>query len=614
MKMNKNQALYRALPNCWITYSDSEKSDYKYACEVIAWNTKRVTGINEDIIRNDIVRRINSFSNAGGIVKPEEFSSDLISNFEFVEPAMNEGISDIVCKINPTTFYCQRCDTVIVKNKASTVPICPNCSEKTRTNQLQMVYACECGFAEGVKPFSKETLFYHSKDKDNQFKFFTKKGFKIEMKKNCPVCNKTLLPKNAIDSRLFYSQSGNIVNLYNEKYSDVLKKYKSDAEILMLAKWFDLIDNSKFLNILDYPKDFFEHKSKDVNDPDIQAFAKMSGMSPEDIVKQFSLNETNVECINKIRNDINHIIPLEFFSENNLKLITSDLMEFDTLKYPKGILSLDDAISHSINAGTLVDENDVFEMLKKLHIKTMQVSEQVQIVNYAYGFTRLRSCPDGSDSTANLRLRGFNGKVFTTILETEGILVELDMISIYSWLIKNKIIMDDEIVSNEEDAKKWFVKNIHLDSITHFSTIDGNGNNRATKVVYSLLHTIAHMMIISAGKHSGLSRDSISEIIFPNAASFFIYPTSSEGLTLGSISGMFETNLLLFLEDALKENEICTFDPICLNSQNGACVACAYLSEVNCTHFNKDLSRAYLYGGTIKKNDEIIEIKKGFWK
>ena len=83
---------------------------------------------------------------------------------------------------------------------------------------------------------------------------------------------------------------------------------------------------------------------------------------------------------------------------------------------------------------------------------------------------------------------------------------------------------------------------------------------------------------------------------------------------MGSISGMVETDLELFLQDSLKDNEICTFDPICSTNQNGACVACSYLSEVNCVHFNKDLSRSYLYGGTIKINNEEIIIKKGFWK
>ena len=237
--------------------------------------------------------------------------------------------------------------------------------------------------------------------------------------------------------------------------------------------------------------------------------------------------------------------------------------------------------------------------------------EFVQIVNYTYGFTRVRSQPEGSDGS--LRLNGFGGKVYTNILETEGLLVEFDLLKIYKWLVENDVVSDDVEIDNERDAKVWFMENIKLESITPFSTITGE-NNRITKAVYSLLHTISHLMIISAGVNSGLSRDSLSEIIFPEAGSIFIYPTSSEGVVLGSVSGMFETSLQLFLEGALKDNEICTFDPVCSTNQNGACVACTYLNEVACTHFNKDLSRSYLYGGSIKINNEEIVIKKGFWK
>ena len=612
MKINKNQALYRALPNCWTTYSDSTTSDYKYACEVTAWNTKKVVGINEEMIKNDIIRRVESFSRSGGVVR-DELSKDNIQNFTFVEPAMIEGISDIVCKVNPCTFYCPSCGIVSYKPKSKSAPYCSDC--KTRMSQLQMVYACDCGFADGVKPYSKEQLYYHSKDKNNQFKFFTLSGAKREMiMPQCPTCNaKNIYPKNATDTRLFYSQSGNLVNLYNKKYAEVLDKYKFDAELLMLAKWFNVLSNDDFLNIMDDPKSFFEHKSKSIDDPEVIAISKRFGLTPEEVVETLDSASSDALSIGKIKDLIDKVVPRSVLGDD-LPLITMDLTEFDTLKYPKSKITLEEGIQKGIETHQLVEESEVYELIDKLHIKNMQVSEAVQIVNYAYGYTRLRNCPDGTDATNNLRLRGFNNRVFTTILDTEGILVELDMFKIFNWLVENDIVSNDIEITNEEEAKKWFLTNIHLDSITHFSTISGVGGNKVTKVVYSLLHSISHLMIISAGKHSGLSRDSISEIIFPDTASFFIYPTSSEGVTLGSISGMFETALNLFLQDTLKDNEICTFDPICSTTQNGACVACIYLSEVNCCHFNKDLSRAYLYGGNIAINDEYIDIKKGFWK
>ena len=300
---------------------------------------------------------------------------------------------------------------------------------------------------------------------------------------------------------------------------------------------------------------------------------------------------------------------------DTLQLITYDLMEYDTLRYPKGITTISNAIEKNIEVGAITDENDILVLLDKMHIKNMQISEQVQIVNYAYGYTRLYNSPivRGEQKTNSLRIRGFDNKVFTTVLETEGLLVEIDMLYVYNWLKFNDIIDGDEEIDDIDKAKKWFIENIKLDAISQFSTINTK-DNKITKAVYSLLHTISHMMIRSAGKHSGLSSDSLSELIFANTCSFFIYPTSSEGVTLGSISGMFESELELFLEDSYKDNEICTFDPICLNNQNGACLACTYLSDVNCKNFNQELSRAYLYGGTIKDGVPPININKGFWK
>ena len=610
MKINKNQALYRALPGSWITYSDSQGSDYKYASKVISWNYTKVNGINEEMLKNDINRRISSFVAAGGEAD-ETLSPEAVESFAFVEPSMIEEIPDIVCKIEPNTYYCEKCGRVEYKPYAKESPTCPRCNIKMK--QLGMVYACECGFAEGVKPSSKEQLFYHSKDKDSQFKFYTANNQKREMEKICPICGKKLFPNNATDHRLFNSQSGNLVNLFNEKYSQLIKTYKTDAEILMLAKWYGIISDEEFRQILDEPKSFFEHKAKDVNDREVLLFAKAMNKTPEEIVEMLSARDGDAFSIGKIKAEINNRIPSSILG-GRLKLITSDLIEYDTLKFARGIIPLSSAIDKCKAVGSIVDENDVHELLNKMFFDCIQVSEQVQIVNYAYGYTRMRSCPDAENMTNPLKIKGFDGKAYTTILETEGILVELDLLKVFKWLVDNGIVSNDIELTSKEEAKVWFLQNINLESITHFSTISGQGDNLITKVVYSLLHTISHMLIISAGKHSGLSRDSISELIFPETCSVFLYPTTSEGVTLGSISGMFETELQIFLEDALKDNEVCTFDPVCSTTQNGACVACTYLSEVNCTHFNKDLSRSYLYGGTIKINEDEIAIKKGFWK
>ena len=611
MKMNKNQALYKALPNCWITYSDSKKSDYKYSCRVMNWNIKTIFNINKDMLRNDVLKKVSHFSKAGGIVY-DDLSQQAIDQMDFVEPVMNEGIPDVTCKISPQTYYCEKCGVVeVLPDSSISAPMCKKCHQKMK--QLQLAYACECGYADGVRPkFSKYNKALWFFPNTNAFKFFDEHKKAVEMHEQCPICKKQLSPRNAVDKKLFYSQTGNLVNLFNKKYSDILNDYKFDAELLMFGKWFKLLDNDKFDQILDEPKKFFERAPIDVDNPEVQRLAKIFGMSPEMVAAKMAAEEGNALSIDNLKHDINQIIDIQSLGIN-IKSFSTDLLEFDTLKNAKGVITLDRALERAIELKAIVDKEQVISLLKEMSIKEIQVSESVQIVNYAYGFTRLRSCP-AEGGAGSLRLNGFGGKAYTSILETEGILFEMDLKAIYQWLVDNEIVKDDLVFDNENQLKAWFLENINADSINHFSSIESSDGNLVTKTVYSLLHTISHMMIISAGKHSGLSKDSLSELIFPETGSFFIYPTSNEGITLGSISGMFESDLRLFLEDGQKDNEICAFDPICSTTQNGACLACSYLGEVSCTHFNKDLSRSYLYGGVIKTETRDIVIKKGFWK
>ncbi len=47
-----------------------------------------------------------------------------------------------------------------------------------------------------------------------------------------------------------------------------------------------------------------------------------------------------------------------------------------------------------------------------------------------------------------------------------------------------------------------------------------------------------------------------------------------------------------------------------MTTSNGSCCACSFLDEVACEHFNKDLSRKYLFGyGKIGDKDYV----KNFW-
>ncbi|MEI3367854.1 MAG: hypothetical protein V8R03_02105 [Clostridium sp.] len=131
---------------------------------------------------------------------------------------------------------------------------------------------------------------------------------------------------------------------------------------------------------------------------------------------------------------------------------------------------------------------------------------------------------------------------------------------------------------------------------------------RPTYYVYNLIHTISHALLKNAGILSGLEKNSLSEMIFPNLATIFIYANTTQGIPLGALSGMFEQNYKSFIIQAEDIMGRCVFDPICMDRDNGSCSACTHLSEISCCHFNKDLNRKLLIGHKTE-SESII----GFW-
>lgn len=614
MKINKNQALYKGLPNSWISFSKEEDSSYKYACRVLSWNTRKVDGIYEEKIINDIKRRIDSFKKAGGDIG--DFNKENLSEYlDFCEAVVNPDFGDINCKISPALFYCNICHRVISMKKATERPNCECSGKKIKMQQLQMIYSCECGYADGIWPPKSGNLFYEANKTEKSAYHFIRvengKRYTDEIFHVC-TCGRRLYPKNATDKKNFNPQSGKNVNLFSEKLGELLKKHKTETENLIIAKWLGIITESEYKDILNKPESYYD-------------LSENHGI-PEDLINNLmnKLHISKAEAIGYLSDDTNDKnaegIALKlnqiYTANNSQDLLASSLIEYDTLLYPKSVIGFDEAVKKSLMTSQITCADELLDLNKKLGISFIQVSQSVKIVNYSYGYTRMSTIPT-LNSTRKLVLKAFNDytnkyKVFTNILETEGIIIEFDRKKIYQWLIDNNICNGDYSFDSVEKEKLFYMENINLDAIVPFMEIESG--NAITKAVYSLLHSMAHMFIQSAGVNSGLSKDSLSEIIFPNVPAIFIYPTTIQGITLGSISGMFETNYLKFMSDTLEMNEICTFDPICMQNQNGACLACSYISDVSCTHFNQDLSRAYLYGGEISYGSNKKRKIKGFWK
>jgi hypothetical protein len=199
--------------------------------------------------------------------------------------------------------------------------------------------------------------------------------------------------------------------------------------------------------------------------------------------------------------------------------------------------------------------------------------------------------------------------VYSSKLETEGLLFEIDQRKIIEWLFHNNVIDVTQLPDLEDDVaiKKWFAENVRSEKISMFGEIDPQ--EIITRHVFSLLHTMSHAFIKTAGEISGLAGNSLAEIIIIETASIFIYAQTSQGIPLGALSGMAENSYKNFLQKTFEDNRHCIFDPICSERDQTSCSACVQIPEISCNHFNAGLGRKHLY--TIEETANPIT---GFWE
>jgi len=138
---------------------------------------------------------------------------------------------------------------------------------------------------------------------------------------------------------------------------------------------------------------------------------------------------------------------------------------------------------------------------------------------------------------------------------------------------------------------------------------------------FVMLHTLSHLLIRQLAFESGYNSSSLRESIYfsegSNMSGIFIYTADSD--SEGSLGGLVRQGqlerLLPTILLSLKKSTWCSSDPICSESDKGqgerglnqgACHACALISETSCTHFNSLLSRPLLIDKEIGFFKEVI--------
>ena len=635
MKRSKTQAVYRFLPEMWI--SEKDDSERAVSAKIKNWNYIKMSDIYEDFIEGEIKRQIKLFGDRGGDISAFDLSPDTHS-FSIVETACNEGIPDIIGEISPLVFYCSSCGAVSDLRNPDAVDKytwkCknPDCG-KWAVKQLQMIYACECGYAQPIKiPHVQGVKNFKFRPNETQYKMFYRSGNSekpAEFVQICPNCNSRFVPDNANSGRNYKPFTLKVINLVDQRNGQFYKK-GIDAQKTIVCRWFDKLSTADYEEILNNIELAFSDAFKsDAQRRNVKQQVRAlidAGMLPpemfESAVNNMLQNAPNTKSVERyvaICDDLfsrkkteNPVGYAEWLSHFSFKL-----MQYDTLKYAKRIITLEEAIQRQLDMEFIDSPEEVTALNKKMGIANMQVSCDIQIINCTYGYSRRVADPKNS-TNKNCRLKlnaydrtrdGTANLVYGAKLDTEGILFEISQRKIVEWLYENNIISEEQLPDLDDDisVKKWFAQYVHSDVISMFGEIDDS--EKITKNVFALLHSMSHAFMNSAGELSGLSGNSLTEIILVETASIFIYAQTSQGIPLGALSGMAESNYAYFLKKAFDEAKNCVFDPICTERDDTACSACLIIPEISCNHFNAELGRKYLYS-----IDGVDNPTVGFWE
>ncbi|MCG8541720.1 MAG: hypothetical protein MJA82_17550, partial [Clostridia bacterium] len=280
---------------------------------------------------------------------------------------------------------------------------------------------------------------------------------------------------------------------------------------------------------------------------------------------------------------------------------------------PMGVTSLTKHIK------LIEDENpkqsNILEEYKKkyyeLGFEEILLISKFPVVTSIFGWSRIDMRPEveTQNGTNRITINSFKyssdtpGKIpiFVDNGQCEAIMFRLDPLKIINWLRKNKITVeiDDE---NKDNARKWILK-----SMGQVSTYgDISRDDIVTQLIYTLVHSVSHIMMKGIAGISGFELIGLSEYLFPDQLSFVIYSNKTD-FSIGGMHTLFETQLDTLRKRILSQDLVtCVHDPYCIQ-EGGSCLACIQVPEISCDVFNKSLSRKVIYE---QAHDNI----EAFWK
>jgi hypothetical protein len=289
------------------------------------------------------------------------------------------------------------------------------------------------------------------------------------------------------------------------------------------------------------------------------------------------------------------------------------LIEHTTLLDKTDISTIDQVATMLRDRGDEAGALDIEEGLRKarelLGINEIRVVNDFPLALCAYGYTRTSRDPSRTIITPFPVDERGKIPVFAIGAETEALWFQLDPMRVVAWLIDNGLGAA-EVPATAEEAWAWLYAEIPgLREAPH----EPSYHQREAVAVRTLLHTMSHVFLRRI-EWSGFAPSSVGEYLIAGSLSFILYANRYAETKIGGLTTLFEQRLNTWLWDAVQSGHECVYDPIC-GDDGGSCAGCTH-REHNCVSFNRELSRATVYGGPTPQLSafEGMTLRQGYWQ
>ncbi len=420
---------------------------------------------------------------------------------------------------------------------------------------------------------------------------------------DCNLDDRTMRPVVHRATASFYPQYRTLINLPGRDLTRILED--PERHWLAIAAYLRLFDHGPDNRLVD----LVASPQAQEDGEEIDTLQRMLKTAPAGPVREWL--EQQLSSKDDLRNQlINQAKALITLQNDALEEAGRELLEFVRIDEGLQITTLSqlEEKARSEMPGRLPVYRVAYrDALRNTGLADVRLIGDFPVTTVVVGYTRDQREADTTVIRAFPRLRQDDPRtpLFVDTVETEALMFRLDPARVLRWLTLNGLTTGSLPDYNDQASVRAWILN-RMASIDPFQEIPED--EPITRAVYGLVHSFSHLVLRQAVIQSGFDRTSLSEYLFPRALSFVLYSNNRSKFTIGGLYTLFEQTLHEHLRAVVDKGEACVYDPVCME-ETGACHACMHVSEMSCEHFNRNLSRRYLFGRIEADGSEFI----GYW-